>query len=139
MIGREGALETILGHVQSIEHGTGIVDQYVDAWLGLGDLGADSAHLVKARQVGEMQYMVEAGSLLAEAAHRRFSALGLARHEHDPGTGPRQGQSRDLADAGGAPCHHYGLVPHDPARWWLHARPPRMVPGPLSPGAATLA
>jgi hypothetical protein len=82
------------------EYVAGIIDKYVDARLGGGDLPADPLHLGENRQVGDMGAMGDVGTRLPQCCEGSIRTPAVARRQDD--ARPKSGQpgGSDLTDAG---------------------------------------
>jgi hypothetical protein len=53
----ESTLEAILAELQCTEHGTRIIDKYIDMWFSSRDFLADTFHFVELRKIGVVDGM----------------------------------------------------------------------------------
>ena len=101
VIGGEGAFELVRRQLPAGKHIAGVVDEYIDARLGGGDLLADSPHFRENRQVGKMRPVGKAGASLTQLREGGLGPLRVPRHQND--ARPKRGKPRggDMPDAGG--------------------------------------
>ena len=101
VIGGEGAFEPVRRQLSAGKHIAGVVDEYIDARLGGGDLLADPLHFRDNRQVGKMRPVGKAGASLTQLREGGLCPLRVPRHQNDSRPKCSKPRGGDLPDAGG--------------------------------------
>ena len=111
VVGGEGLLGALGGHVALVAHAAGIVDQHVDAAGQSLDLAGDALDFGHQRHVAaeEIDLGVGRGGG-ADFGLGRIAARGVAAGADDVPAHRREGLGGFLADARARPGHHDGAV-----------------------------